>query len=137
MVAKYRLHFQEYLISSLGDKNKLMEENRRLKEELVEKENLLTGVQASYTAYMSNSLEVKTNLREKLLAAEARAAGATEPAVTAVAGVGSGMGAVVGKGPLGGGTSVGAVHPAYLARSQRPGWEARWGTEEVQRVATV
>ncbi|CAM9421348.1 unnamed protein product [Ectocarpus sp. 4 AP-2014] len=27
----------------------------------------------------------------------------------------------------------GAVHPAYAARAQRPGWEGRWGTEEPAR----
>ncbi|CAM9392735.1 unnamed protein product [Scytosiphon promiscuus] len=29
--------------------------------------------------------------------------------------------------------SGGAAHPAYVARAQRPGWEARWGHEEVSR----
>ncbi|CAM9414207.1 unnamed protein product [Ectocarpus fasciculatus] len=28
----------------------------------------------------------------------------------------------------------GAVHPAYAARAQRPGWEERWGGEEVARA---
>ncbi|CAM9517491.1 unnamed protein product, partial [Hapterophycus canaliculatus] len=38
--------------------------------------------------------------------------------------------AVTATAPNGGG---GAAHPAYVARAQRPGWEARWGGEEVSR----
>eukprot|EP00903_Cladosiphon_okamuranus_P018378 g16905.t1 len=29
----------------------------------------------------------------------------------------------------------GAAHPAYTARSRRPGWKARWGNEEVARTS--
>lgn len=32
-------------------------------------------------------------------------------------------------------TTLADTHPAYAARSKRPGWEARWGSEEKDRVA--
>ncbi len=123
LVISLREFIRTYMSRARKERDRLNTDTKRLNVLLSKGEAKLASTQASYSAYMTKSFEVRN-----------KAALASVKPVTAGASVSTkqykpSLSTAV--------TSIVASHPKYATRTYRVGWQSRWGPEEDQRVAVT
>ncbi len=161
LVASLRVFLRTYMTRAQMERERLVAETKRLNVLLSKGEANLSSTQASYSAYMTKALEMKNSAvfaetkrlnvllsKEEANLASTQASYSTymtkalemknsavlasvKPAMT-----GTPMSAKQYQPSISTAAAV-VSHPKYATRTNRVGWQSRWGPEEDQRVATI
>ncbi len=120
LVVSLREFMRTYMSRVQTERERLIAETKGLNALLSKRDAYLASTQASYSTYITKALEVKNKaVAASVKSATIDASTATkqyQPSTsTAAAGVVS--------------------HPKYVVRTERVGWQNRWGPEEDQRAA--
>ncbi len=122
LVVSLREFLRTYMSRAQTERERLIAETKRLNVLLSKGEANLASTQASYSAYMTKALEMKN--KAVLASVKPATTGAPMPTKQYQPSISTAAAAV-------------ASHPKYATRTNRVGWQSRWGPEEDQRVATT